>query len=125
VRSPRKRSLDPSSINLQRGKRLTARGKGLHTIELGRERVDLSYLEQLAEAGQTESVARMVGEWVIAGELRDVRDLLAEALATVAENGLDYLGGFSGHPGQMSLPRAQELAAAINRIRTLRSGPGA
>jgi predicted ABC-class ATPase len=123
VRSPRKRVADPSPINLRRGKRQTARSKGIHTIELGRERVDLSYLEQLAEAGQTEAAARIVGEWVAAGEVRDVRDLLAEALALVAENGLDSLGGFRGHPGEMSLPRAQELAAAINRIRALRAGP--
>ena len=123
VRSPRKRVADPSPINLRRGKRQTARGKGLHTIELGRERVDLSYLEQLAEAGQTEAVARIVGEWVAAGEVRDVRDLLAEALASVSQNGLDSLGAFRGHPGEMSLPRAQELAAAINRIRALRAGP--
>jgi predicted ABC-class ATPase len=123
MRSPRKRVADPSPINLRRGKRQTARGKGLHTIELGRERVDLSYLEQLAEAGQTEAVARIVGEWVAAGEVRDVRDLLTEALASVAENGLDSLGGFRGHPGEMSLTRAQELAAALNRIRALRAGP--
>ena len=121
VRSPRKRVADPSPINLRRGKRQTARGKGLHTIELGRERVELSYLEQLAEAGQTEAVARIVGEWVAAGEVRDVRDLLTEAFASVGQNGLDSLGGFRGHPGEMSLPRPQELAAAINRIRALKA----
>jgi predicted ABC-class ATPase len=125
VRPPRVRAIDPSPINLQRGKRQSARGKGPHTVELGRERVDLSYLEQLAEAGQTEAVARIVGEWVITGEVRDVRDLLAEALASVADNGLDSLGSFRGHPGQMSLPRAQELVAAINRIRALRARPSA
>src|SRR5215218_2511398 len=123
VRSPRKRVADPSPIDLRRGKRQTARGKGIHTIELGRERVDLSYLEQLAEAGQTEAVARVIREWATAGEVRDMRDLLTEALASVAQNGLDSLGGFRGHPGEMSLPRAQELAAAINRIRALRAGP--
>jgi predicted ABC-class ATPase len=123
VRSPRKRVADPSPINLRRGKRQTARGKGIHTIELGRERVDLSYLEQLAESGQTEAVARIIGEWVTAGEVREVRDLLAEALAPVAQNGLASLGGFRGHPGEMSLPRAQELAAAMNRIRSLKARP--
>jgi predicted ABC-class ATPase len=123
VRSPRKRAIDPSSINLRRGKRQTARGRGPHAIELGREWVDLSYLEQLAEAGQTEAVARIVGEWVTAGEIRGMRDLLLEALIPVSENGLDSLGSFRGHPGEMSLPRAQELAAAINRIRPLRAGP--
>jgi predicted ABC-class ATPase len=120
--SPRKRAIDPSSINLQRGKRRTARGRGLHAIELGRERVDLSYLEQLAEAGQTEALARIIGEWASGGKVRGVRDLLVEALASVSERGLDSLGTFRGHPGEMSLPRAQELAAAINRIRSLSAG---
>src|SRR5919112_1563586 len=117
VSSPRKRALDPSPISLRRGKRQTARGKGLHTIELGRDRADLSYLEQLAEAGQTEAVARIVGEGVTSGEVRDIGELLTQALASVGEQGLESLGGFGGHPGQMSLPRTQELAAAINRIR--------
>ena len=50
-------------------------------------------------------------------------NLLTEALTPVSENGLDSLGSFRGHPGEMSLLRAQELAAAINRIRPLRAGP--
>ena len=123
VRPPRKRAIDASSIDLRRGKRKTARGRGLHTIELGRERVDLSYLEQLAEAGQTEAVARVIGEWVAAGEVRAVEELVRAALASVSEKGLDSLGGFQGHPGEVSLPRAQEVAAAINRVRPLRADP--
>ena len=123
VRPPRERAIDTSSINLRRGKRQTARGRGLHTIELGRERVDLSYLEQLAEAGQTEAVARIIREWATAGEVRGVGELVREALASVSEKGLDSLGNYRGHPGEMSLPRAQELAAATNRVRPLRAAP--
>ena len=123
VRLPQVRTIRASSVDLRRGKRQSARGRGLHTIELGRERVDLSYLEQLAEAGQTEAVARVIGEWAATGEVRGVGELVREALASVSEKGLDSLGGFRGHPGEMSLPRAQDLAAAINRIRPLRAGP--
>src|SRR5918996_2857279 len=123
VLPPRERAIDASSIDLRRGKRQTARGSGLHTIELGRERVDLSYLEQLAEAGQTEAMARLIREWATAGEVRGVGELVREALASVSENGLDSLGNYRGHPGEMSLPRAQELAAAINRVRPLRAAP--
>jgi predicted ABC-class ATPase len=123
VRPPRERAIDASSIDLRRGKRQTARGRGLHTIELGRERVDLSNLEQLAEAGQTEAVARVIGEWAAAGEVRGVGELVREALASVSEKGLDSLGDFQGHPGEMSLPRAQEVAATINRVRPLRTAP--
>ncbi|MBD0253261.1 MAG: ABC-ATPase domain-containing protein [Rubrobacter sp.] len=123
VRPPRGRAVDAASMDLRRGRRRSARGRGLDTIELGRERVDLSYLEQLAEAGQTEATARIIGEWVASGEVRGMRDLLLAELASASENGLDSLGGHGGHPGEMSLPRAQELAAAINRIRQLRAGP--
>jgi predicted ABC-class ATPase len=123
VLPPRERAIDASSIDLRRGKRQTARGRGLRAIELGRERVDLSYLEQLAEAGQTEAVARIIREWAAAGEVRGVGELVREALASVSEKGLDSLGGHRGHPGEMSLPRAQEVAAATNRIRPLLAAP--
>lgn len=119
----RERIIHASSIDLRRGKRRTARGRGLGTIELGRERVDLSYLEQLAETGQTEAVARIIGRFAAAGEVREMRELVREALASVSGNGLDSLGNFEGHPGEMSLPRAQEVAAAINRVRPLRTSP--
>src|ERR671912_974784 len=123
VLPPRERAIDTSSIDLRRGKRQTARGRGLHTIELGSERVDLSYLEQLAEAGQTEAVAPVIRGWAAAGEVRGVGELVREALASVSVKGLDSLGTYRGHPGEMSLPRAQELAAAINRVRPLRAAP--
>ena len=119
VSQPRERLIRASSIDLRRGKRETARGKGLNTIELGRERVDLSYLEQLAESGQTESIARIIGEFAAGNASRGIVEVVSEAFDSVAQNGLDSLGNFRGHPGELSLPRAQEVAAAINRIRSL------
>ncbi len=90
--------------------------------------MDLSYLEQLAEPGQTEAIARVVGGFAAEGEARGprsrgLREVVEEALAGVSERGLGSLGTFEGHPGEMSLPRAHEVAAAINRIRPLRAGP--
>jgi predicted ABC-class ATPase len=124
IRPPGVRRVRASSIDLRRGRRETARGKGRHTIELGRERVDLSYLEQLAEAGQTEAIARVIGEFVAAGESRGVREVVEEALGSVSKNGLDSLGSSRGHPGELGLPRAQEVAAAINRVRSLEASTG-
>jgi predicted ABC-class ATPase len=123
MRPPKRRRVRASSIDLRRGRRETARGRGLYTIELGRERVDLSYLEQLAEAGQTETIARLIGRFAAAGKSRGVKEAVEEALADISERGLDSLGGFKGHPGELSLPRAQELAAAISRIRSLQASP--
>ena len=120
ISRPKNRQVRASSIDLRRGKRESARGKGLYTIELGRERVDLSYLEQLAEAGQTEAIARVIGEFAAAtSSSRGVEEVVRGALDSVADNGLDSLGNFRGHPGELSLPRPQEVAAAIDRIRSL------
>ena len=116
---PRGRRVRASSIDLRRGRRETARGRGLYTIELGRERVDLSYLEQLVEAGQTEAIARSIGEFAAGNASREVTEVVNGALGSIRESGLDSLGNFRGHPGELSLPRPQEVAAAINRIRSL------
>ena len=115
---PRPRRLRASSLDLRRGKRETARGRGLHTVELGRGRVDLSSVEQLAEAGQTEAAARIVGGFARGGEA-GIAGAVEGALASLSESGLESLGGFDGHPGEMSLPRAQEVAALVNRFRGL------
>jgi predicted ABC-class ATPase len=123
MRPPKIRRVRASSIDLRRGRRETARGRGPHTIELGRERVDLSYLEQLAEAGQTEAVARVIGAFAAAGKSRGVKEAVGEVLASISERGLDSLGNFKGHPGELSLPRVQEVAAAVNRVRSLEVRP--
>ncbi len=119
ARPPKGRRVRASSIDLRRGKRETARGKGLHDIELGRERVDLSYLEQLAETGQTEAIARIIGGFAAGNTSRGVEEVVNGALGSLERSGLGSLGEFRGHPGELSLPRAQEIAAAINRIRSL------
>jgi predicted ABC-class ATPase len=121
---PRDRRLRTSSIDLQRGRRETARGKGLSTVELGRERVDLSYLEQLAEAGQTEAIARIIGEFASTDASPGVEEMVHGALDAITNGGLGSLGRFRGHPGELSLPRPQEIAAAINRIRSLEASTG-
>jgi hypothetical protein len=81
--------------------------------------VDLSYLEQLAEAGQTEAIARIIGTFAGEAESRSVRGFVDAALARISEGGLDAPGHHGRHPGEMSLPRAQEVAAALNRVRGL------
>ena len=124
IKPPRPRRLRAGSLDLRRGKRETARGRGLHTVELGRERVDLSSVEQLAEAGQTEAAARIIGRFAADGD-RGLGEMVEEALAAVSEGGLEALGQRRGHPGQMSLPRAHEVAAAVNRARSLQADAGA
>lgn len=121
VSQPRGRRLERGSIDLRRGKKTTARGKGRSSMELGREQVDLTYLEQLTEGGQTEAIARIAGEFASGKGSRSAPEVAEEALEKIRREGLGSLGGFRGHPGEMSLPRPQEIAAAINRVRTLKA----
>lgn len=124
IEKPSPRSVLPSSIDLRRGKKETARGRGLHAVEVGRERVDLSQVEQLAEAGQTEAISRVIKGLASGEKDRRLRKAVEEALSNIEDEGLDTLGSFRGHPGEMTLPRKQEIAAAVNRLRSLRVGPG-
>lgn len=121
VEAPSPRTIRASAINLRRGKKETARGRGTHAVELGRERVELSHLEQLAEPGQTEAIARVIGRFATGKKDRSLREAVEESLGNIEVDGLDSLGGFRGHPGEMSLPRSHEIAAAINRMRSLRT----
>ncbi|TCJ20520.1 ATPase [Rubrobacter taiwanensis] len=124
VRPPMNRRVRAASIDLSRGRKEVARGKGLATVELGRERVDLTYLEQLAEPGQTEAIGRIIGEFAAGGRSRAVAEVVDSAVRSIEKNGLDSLGNFRGHPGELSLPRPQEIAGAINRIRSLQATTG-
>lgn len=119
IEMPRPRRLT-SKIDTRRGNRTNARGRGLDAIEIGQERIDLDAVEQLAEAGQSEAIARMIGE-LATGPIGDISETVANAFAAIASTGLDGLGRGSGHPGELSLPRPQELAAALNRLRSLRA----
>ncbi len=96
--------------------------KGLDTILLGRDRVDLSFLEQLVDDSQT----RAIGEFFrLMGHDDDNGDTLSQRIGSllrkIEERGLELLSPFRGsHPGNLALPRKQEVCAAINRLRRLR-----
>lgn len=109
-----------SSFDPRRGKRpVKIAARGLDTIVFGRHQIDLGALEQLVDPGQT----RAIGDAIqLATRFMDGRRGLAEVVAEVMRlvdaQGLDALGR---HPrGDYVIFRGQELAAAINRLRTLR-----
>ena len=100
-----------------RGPRIAARG--LSAILFGEHAIDLSRVEQIVDAAQ----ARAIGDAILYARERylDGRATLAEALARVerdlAEKGMDVL---SPHRrGDYAMPRMLEVAAALNRLRTL------
>jgi predicted ABC-class ATPase len=114
-RMPLAASFDP-----RRGKRPVKIGaRGLDTIVFGRHEIELGALEQLVDPGQT----RAIGDAIqLATRFMDGRRglaaVVAEVMRLVDAQGLDALGR---HPrGDYVIFRGLELAAAINRLRTLR-----
>jgi len=111
----------PSSLDPSRGKRqekVDAKGRG--TILFGRTPLDLSAVEQIASVSQT----RAIGDALVLMMKRfmDGRRTVAEILdlleGELDRGGLDALS--SRHLGTYARPRRQEIAAALNRLRTLR-----
>lgn len=112
----------PGSFGASRGNKDKVEAKGLHTILYGAQTIDLSAVEQLVDPSQTRAIARMLR---LLEQSTDGRRTVAELIAAIGERlrreGLDMLSPYPGrHPGDLAMPRPFELAAALNRIRSLR-----
>ncbi|MEE4255319.1 MAG: ABC-ATPase domain-containing protein [Desulfuromusa sp.] len=89
-------------------------------LEYGRERIDLSQVEQLLDSGQTEAIGRMLA-WCHQHHPEQKSGLIAalqHVLDQVEQQGLDILLPWKS--GHLALPRLYELAAAANRLRKKR-----
>jgi len=115
------RRVVPESLNPRRGKReIKVQVKGLHTILFGTTLIDLSACEQLVDVSQTRAIA----DALVYAKMRylDGKQTLAEVVEQIERDiqkgGLDIL---SPRPmGHYAYFRRFELAAALNRLRTLR-----
>jgi len=113
-RIPLAKSFDPS-----KGRRdVKISSKGLHSIAFGMQSIDLGQLEQLVDVSQTKAIGDAIH---YATDLMDdrttMREVVERVMSDVTVKGLDVLG--ERPVGDRALFRAQELAAAINRLRTL------
>lgn len=114
-RRPRAGSFDPS-----KGKRDVSIGaRGLDEIHFGHIAIDLAALEQLVDVAQT----RAIGELILLYATRylapdrGMRQGIERMMQDLAELGLDE--ATRRRRGDLAEPRSFEVAAAINRMRTL------
>lgn len=117
----RSRLPDPDSLDPSRGRRdVRLRVRGRTTIEFGTWTIDLSAVEQLVESSQTHAIAESLLH--LKKELLDGRRTLADAVAELerrlTDDGLDLLG--RDVDGELAFVRRFEVAAALNRLRSLR-----
>jgi len=126
LRAPAPREPVGASFDPSRGRRgVKIDAKAVDLILYGREPIDLRGVEQLVDLSQT----RAVGFAIHLAVTRLLEDgaSLRRAVEAVEEffdrHGLDALDPFhrpEEHPGDFARPRAFEIAAAINRLRSLR-----
>jgi len=126
-RRPLDRIPDPKSFDARRGRRGSKiSSRACDEIVYGTTEIDLRGVEQLFDASQTRAIGAAIH--LAASTLMNDGQTLSEVLDAVEQffdnEGLDALDPFhrpERHPGAYARPRRFEIAAAINRMRTLRT----
>ncbi|WP_070121845.1 ABC-ATPase domain-containing protein [Bacillus marinisedimentorum] len=114
----------PQSLDSRKGKKSKVTARGLSSIQYGRSDIQLQYVEQLVDQSQTRMIAEIL--FFLEREKRLSRQEAAiPALLDFIEEKMDNEGPGSftlskgQHPGDLARPRRHEIAAALNRLRTL------
>jgi len=119
---PRPRLPLPQGFNPYRGRRVRVNARGVRTIVFGRDVIDLSAVEQVVDESQTRAIGDAIFyalEQEYFDGTRTLSQVLDALMADIDRRGLEVLSTFEGHPGDYARPRRFEVAAAINRLRTL------
>ncbi|HIK44604.1 MAG TPA: ABC-ATPase domain-containing protein [Leptolyngbyaceae cyanobacterium M65_K2018_010] len=118
------RWVQPDSIDPSQGhRRVNLKARAVDQLQIGTETIDLSAVEQLVEPGQVRAIAAAI---VYAQTYRmtpttPLAEVIAGVIADLDQQGLDALT--EGPMGDLVSFRGLELAAALNRLRTLRVQP--
>jgi predicted ABC-class ATPase len=115
-RIPVAESIDPS-----RGRQdVKVKVRDVDQVVFGTEDIDLTAIEQLIEPGQLRSisVAIIYAKHKYMNRQNTLPDILDKVMEDIDSNGLDILSNFP--QGDLVIFRRFELAAAINRLRSLK-----
>jgi len=114
----------PGGFDPRKGKHNQAKisAKSINIIAFGKHYIDLSQVEQLVDISQTRAIGDIINYALtkyIDGE-RSLAEILDLVEADLDEKGMDVLSPYM--KGNYARPRRYEIAAAINRLRTLKCG---
>jgi predicted ABC-class ATPase len=119
ARRPLGASLDPSKGRRER----SVKSRGTKTVLFGREEIDLAAVEQIVHPGQLRALgAALLNVRGLADGEQTTSAVLDRVEQAMSRGGLDALADRPA--GDLAGFRRFELAAALNRIRTLRVAPG-
>jgi predicted ABC-class ATPase len=113
-----------ASFNPYKGERVKVRARGMENIQFGQESINLDDVEQLVDPSQSAAIANLLLHATTHGYVDNrttLRQLLERIYGEISTHGLEVISPHRGeqHPGDYAMPRLQEVAAAINRLRTL------
>ncbi len=112
----------PHGFNPYRDRRVRVDARGVRTIVFGRETIELGAVEQVVDPSQTRAIGDAIFYALEKGYFdgeRTLSQVLDAITADIAQGDLEVLSTHQGHPGDYALPRRHEIAAAINRLRSL------
>ena len=106
----------------QSGKLDKTKAKGKYSILYGKELIDISGLEQLVDDSQTNCIAVMIDYFKnkVLDEKLTLSQVADRIYERIEKEGLDSISSYTGHPGNLALPRKQEFCGAVNRYRKLK-----
>ncbi len=115
------RKLQNKGLDPKKGKKRKVAAKGLYQIQYGGQNILLSEVEQLIDVSQT----RAIGDAIFyifkfyMNEDLTLKQIIDRVMKDIDDQGLDVLSSFKGHPGEYAEFRPFELAAAVNRLRSM------
>ena len=88
-------------------------------LSINRETVDLRYVEQLADVEQTAALAQLLRYTLenLADGRNTVPQICQQLEKLLQKDGLDGLFGTSMVPGNLAMPRMEEIRSCLNRYR--------
>lgn len=92
---------------------------GTDTVLIDREAIDVRYLEQISENGQTTALAYMMG-WILDNVKteEEIRHLIERLYTAIEKRGMGAVIPANYSAGHPVLPRKQELYACLSRYRS-------
>ena len=109
-----------NSINPSRGKKeVKLKSRGVDEIAFGTEDIDLSAVEQIVDTGQLRAIALAIvyAKAKYMNQQLTIPEILDLVTQDITQSGLDIITNFP--QGDLALFRRFELAAALNRLRSL------
>ena len=115
----RRRDYRSGRVRTDEPERLKLKFMGKEGFALGRQNVDLRYIEQIVDAEQTASLGLLL-KYVVEHEVdgqNNITEIVQTLMEKIHRNGLNFTCGSEEISGGYAIPRKQEIYACLNRYR--------